>query len=779
MEVKDPKPKGSYQNSEGASSFPSRCDVFISYSRRDQAFVRRIFNALTEDQRRVWVDWEGIPPTADWMREVFSAIESADIFLFVLSAASLASDVCRSEVKHAVECRKRLVPLVWGQVEASKVPAELGRLNWIICNNEDDIPLAFAKLQSALTTDLEWVREHTRLLVRAVDWRDGRADNSLLLRGADLREAELWLSQGADKEPKPTDLHRDYVITSRAQETRRSRRTLFVVTIGLVLAIVLAIVAWLQRQEARAQRTIADQRRTEAQRQSLSALTNESAASLSLGHEIEALVAAMKAGAILKQEPELRDGSKAVYRALVALRRAIQETHEVNRIGTGAYRGVTQLAFSPDDQSLYSSGGHAIQRWSIPGRLLSSLETEHSGMADGCPYIQNFAVAPDGRTIATIGNEGGVVLWGNEGRRTGGFEIPVSDFSEGMCSFIIRSKIDFTAGIVSVREQNQESVWSLTGQLLSQNAASSVGDERRTERVSSDDGSLFAQSEEGGTLIVRQTDGGVMLPLQRTPAFAHKNSLLATVSANLDNNVIHIWDLAPRFAPPPGSGVARNDTDTVKKTVRVGNRTFALKNFVAGHLVAGVLSPDSHLAAIIEDRQLGRLTLWRLESNSTSQIAHIDTNQLASADFSEALESLTFSPDSKLLASGGTDGTVKLWGLNGKLIRTLIAHREYANVRFSPDGRLLLTWGEDREGDVAVKLWSADGELLDSLSRGRVTAAWFSDNGLWIQATPQRPHQSKKLTWSLDLDYLLRAGCDRLRLYLANPAVHEDLSVCR
>jgi WD40 repeat protein len=237
--------------------------------------------------------------------------------------------------------------------------------------------------------------------------------------------------------------------------------------------------------------------------------------------------------------------------------------------------------------------------------------------------------------------------------------------------------------------------------------------------------------------------------------------------------------LAPRLTPPPESRVARKDAETAKKVV-IGNRTFALKNFVAGsHLVAGVLSSDGHWAAIIEDGRLGRLTLWRLESNSTFQIAHIDTDQLASADFSDALESLTFSPDSKMLASGGTDGTVKLWDLNGKMIRTLTAHGEYANARFSPDGRLLLTWGEDRDGDVAVKLWSAEGELLDSLSRDRVRAAWFSDDGLWIRATPQKPQGPKELYWSLDLDYLLRSGCDRLRLYLSNPAVHENLAVCR
>ena len=45
----------------------SRFDVFISYSRDDDAFVRRLYDALNEKERRAWVDWKGIPPTADWM----------------------------------------------------------------------------------------------------------------------------------------------------------------------------------------------------------------------------------------------------------------------------------------------------------------------------------------------------------------------------------------------------------------------------------------------------------------------------------------------------------------------------------------------------------------------------------------------------------------------------------------------------------------------------------------------------------------------------------------
>jgi hypothetical protein len=58
----------------------ARSDVFISYAREDQDFVRSLHNALAEQGRNSWVDWQGIPPTAEWMAEVKAAIEAADSF---------------------------------------------------------------------------------------------------------------------------------------------------------------------------------------------------------------------------------------------------------------------------------------------------------------------------------------------------------------------------------------------------------------------------------------------------------------------------------------------------------------------------------------------------------------------------------------------------------------------------------------------------------------------------------------------------------------------------
>ncbi len=45
-------------------------DIFISYSRQNSPFVKRLFEALAEQKRDTWVDWEGIPLTADWWAEI-------------------------------------------------------------------------------------------------------------------------------------------------------------------------------------------------------------------------------------------------------------------------------------------------------------------------------------------------------------------------------------------------------------------------------------------------------------------------------------------------------------------------------------------------------------------------------------------------------------------------------------------------------------------------------------------------------------------------------------
>lgn len=68
-------------------------DLFISYSRKNSDFVRRLHHALHAREREAWVDWEGIPFTADWMTEIRAAVESARAFTVVISSEGSATGV--------------------------------------------------------------------------------------------------------------------------------------------------------------------------------------------------------------------------------------------------------------------------------------------------------------------------------------------------------------------------------------------------------------------------------------------------------------------------------------------------------------------------------------------------------------------------------------------------------------------------------------------------------------------------------------------------------------
>ena len=106
---------------------------------------------------------------------------------------------------------------------------------------------------------------------------------------------------------------------------------------------------------------------------------------------------------------------------------------------------------------------------------------------------------------------------------------------------------------------------------------------------------------------------------------------------------------------------------------------------------------------------------------------------------SNGVSSVTFSPDSTLLAAGGHDNTIYLWEVRkdelyiiGDLINTFTGHTDVvSSVMFSPDGNILVSGSHDQ----TVRLWDvATGKLLKTLNghKGNVNAVDYSSNGSTI-----------------------------------------------
>lgn len=201
-------------------------DVFISYSRKDKNFIVMLNSALAKINRDVWVDWEDIPLTSEWWKEIQRGIEAAGTFIFIITPNSVASAVCRDEVEHAVKLNKRLVPIVRDDsFDKDKIHPALGKYNWLFFRESDNFDEAFLSLIKALDTDLEHVQTHTRLLLWAIQWKDKGKSDDLILRGRDFEDASAWLEQSKKSKriPSAKGIITDYIKVSRLNYEREKK----------------------------------------------------------------------------------------------------------------------------------------------------------------------------------------------------------------------------------------------------------------------------------------------------------------------------------------------------------------------------------------------------------------------------------------------------------------------------------------------------------------------------------------------------------------------------
>jgi hypothetical protein len=198
--------------------------VFISYSRADAAFADELVAGLEfKEEFAVTIDRHSIVEGEDWKKRLGGLIADADTIVFILSPDSAQSRICAWEVDEAHSLSKRIIPVLFRPTGAIPAPPQLAALNYVRFDEGRSFMGGLTALANALKTDVDWLREHTRLLTRAMEWDASERPINRLLSGNDIAAAKQWLARRPKDAPQATALHLDFISASeRAEEDRRN-----------------------------------------------------------------------------------------------------------------------------------------------------------------------------------------------------------------------------------------------------------------------------------------------------------------------------------------------------------------------------------------------------------------------------------------------------------------------------------------------------------------------------------------------------------------------------
>lgn len=102
--------------------------VFISYSRKDLAFVQRMVEDLKKANLDVWYDLSGLEGGSRWRTEIQNAIKNSQYMIVVLSPNSVESEWVEREFLFASNLKRKIIPLMYKQCE---LPMNYLNLNFI------------------------------------------------------------------------------------------------------------------------------------------------------------------------------------------------------------------------------------------------------------------------------------------------------------------------------------------------------------------------------------------------------------------------------------------------------------------------------------------------------------------------------------------------------------------------------------------------------------------------------------------------------------------------
>jgi WD40 repeat protein len=406
---------------------------------------------------------------------------------------------------------------------------------------------------------------------------------------------------------------------------------------------------------------------------------------------------------------------------------------------------LTSLVFSPDGQTLISAGeDRQLVAWNAgSGDRLARLETD--------AHVRDVAFSADGTLLATATGEGFIGLWSvdgwSPGSRLEGHDGPVSSvaFSADGAQLVssgedgtLRSWAPLTSGarsrpemrlirgeghqpanriafagpgaVISASNDGTVRFFSLEGQQLSRINTSHGA---ILTLAAPAKGAIAALGQDATVLLV---DPGTRALVARLEGDDSVNSIAVSadgtslVSANRDGR-LRLWHVSPGAREarlqgaedfPGGTAIAFSPAG---QRVAVGDAGghISLWDLSGAHIAGGMdllKAPVSSLAFSRDGKMLA--VAGHEESGFLFELANGDRVPLEG--HADLVNCVAFAPDGATVATGSSDGTVRLWSAPGGQPRRVLsatAMGPVLAVAFSPDNALLAAGGEDK----IIRIW--------------------------------------------------------------------------